>query len=161
MKKALARALTNESVSTDEQLLELWLHGKSANTQRTYRRQAMWFLAFVEKSVFQVTLADVQAFATDLEKSSGLKPSSVGQTLSAVKSLLSFGNKIGILPANVGAAVKLPTVKNTLPMRILPELNVQVMILLETNPRNRALLKLLYAAGLRVSELCSLKWHDL
>ncbi len=156
-----AIALSKDSVSTSEQLVELWLHGKATNTQRTYRREAMWFLAFVEKSIFQVTLADVQAFATYLEKSSGLKPSSMARTLSAVKSLLSFGNKMGVLPANVGAAVKLPTVKNTLPMRILPELNVQVMIALETNPRNRAILKLLYAAGLRVSELCALKWLDL
>lgn len=163
MKKAQLRAIAlgADYVSTDSQLLNLWLHGKSANTQRTYRREATWFLAFVEKSVFQVTLADVQAFATYLEKSSGLAPSSVARTLSAVKSLLSFGNKIGVLPANVGAAVKLPTVKNTLSMRILPELNVQVMIALETDPRNRAILKLLYAAGLRVSELCALKWHDL
>lgn len=162
MRKGLSRAISvgTETVSNDEQLLELWLHGKSANTQRTYRREAKWFLAFVEKSVLQVTLGDVQAFATYLEKSSGLSSSSVARTLSAVKSLLSFGNKIGVLRANVGAAVKLPTIKNTLPMRILPELNVQVMIALETNSRNRVILKLLYAAGLRVSELCALKWHD-
>jgi len=163
MKKALPKAisLNHEEVSTDAQLLDLWLHGKSANTQRTYRREAIWFLTFVEKSIFQVNLGDVQAFATYLEKSSGLAPSSVARTLSAVKSLLSFGNKLGVLTANVGAAVKLPTVKNTLPMRILPEINVQVMIALETNQRNRAILKLLYGAGLRVSELCALKWHDL
>lgn len=163
MKQAINRAaaLGTESVSTDDQLLDLWLHGKSANTRRTYRREACWFLAFVEKSIFQVTLADVQAFATYLEKSSGLKPSSVARTLSAVKSLLSFGNKIGVLKANVGAAVKLPAVKNTLAMRILPEAYVQVMIALETNSRNRVILKLLYAAGLRVSELCALSWHDL
>lgn len=150
-----------EEISTSEQLVNLWLHGKAANTVRTYQREALWFLAFVEKSVFEVTLADVQAFATYLEKSSGLSASSVARTLSAVKSLLSFGNKIGVLPRNVGAAVKLPALKNTLPMRILPELNVQLMIALETNKRNRTILKLLYAAGLRVSELCSLKWCDL
>lgn len=150
-----------EEVSTSEQLIDLWLHGKAANTVRTYRREALWFLAFVEKSVFQVSLADVQAFATYLEKSSGLSPTSVARTLSAVKSLLSFGNKIGVLPRNVGAAVKLPTLKNMLPMRILSEMNVQLMIGLETHPRNRAILKLLYAAGLRVSELCALKWGDL
>jgi integrase/recombinase XerD len=32
---------------------------------------------------------------------------------------------------------------------------------LETDPRNRALLRLFYAAGLRVSELCGLSWVDL
>ncbi len=54
MKQAINRAaaLGTESVSTDDQLLDLWLHGKSANTRRTYRREAMCFLAFVEKSIF-------------------------------------------------------------------------------------------------------------
>lgn len=68
MKKAQNRAIAlgADEVSTDSQIEALWLHGKSANTQRTYRREAMWFLAIVEKSIFQVTLADVQAFATYL-----------------------------------------------------------------------------------------------
>jgi integrase/recombinase XerD len=34
------------------------------------------------------------------------------------------------------------------------------MIALESNPRNKLILKLLYGAGLRVSELCYLKWCD-
>ena len=80
----------------------------------------------------------------------------MARTLSAVRSFLSFGNKIGVLPSNAGAAVKLPAPKQTLAMRILPELTVQVMIALETNQRNRAILKLLYGAGLRGSELCAL-----
>ena len=35
------------------------------------------------------------------------------------------------------------------------------MLALEANPGNSVLLRLLYAAGLRVSELCELKWRDL
>ena len=35
------------------------------------------------------------------------------------------------------------------------------MIALERNPRNAALLRLLYVCGLRVSEICSLKWSML
>ena len=43
---------------------------------------------------------------------------------------------------------------------ILDEAEVHRMIALEPIPRNRALLTLLYAAGLRVSEICLLKWRD-
>ncbi|MGK7873575.1 MAG: tyrosine-type recombinase/integrase [Xenococcaceae cyanobacterium] len=161
MKKTTMVPVEAQQVSTSSELIDLWLHGKSYNTVRTYRREVLWFLSFVEKGAFEVSLGDVQAFATYLEESSGLSSSSVARTLSTVKSFLSFGNKIGVLPSNVGAAVKLPAAKNTLAMRILPESNVQVMIALETNPRNRAILKLLYGAGLRVSELCALKWRDL
>ena len=35
------------------------------------------------------------------------------------------------------------------------------MIRLEPNPRNRALLTLLYGAGLRIAEVCGLRWRDL
>ncbi len=38
---------------------------------------------------------------------------------------------------------------------------VQTMIGLELNKRNRALLKLLYVAGLRVSEVTQLQWFSL
>ena len=36
-----------------------------------------------------------------------------------------------------------------------------VMIALETEPRNHAILSLLYYGGLRVSELCALRWRNL
>jgi integrase/recombinase XerD len=154
--------LTNpDEVRTDQDLIDLWLHGKAFNTVRTYRREVLWFLSYVEKSVFEVGLGDVQAFATYLQSCSGLSSTSVARTLAAVRSFLSFGNKIGVLPKNVGAALKLPAPKNTLAMRILPELTVGLMITLEENLRNRTILKLLYSGGLRVSELCALKWQDL
>ena len=46
---------------------------------------------------------------------------------------------------NVGAPVKVTATKNTLAERILSEEAVQKMLALE--PSNRALLRLLYAAG--------------
>ena len=51
--------------------------------------------------------------------------------------------------------------KNTLAERILAETDVLRMLALEVEPRNRALLTLLYGAGLRISEPCGLKWRDL
>jgi integrase/recombinase XerD len=42
--------------------------------------------------------------------------------------------------------------------RILSEEQVVRLIALERNPRNHALLRLLYLAALRVSEACALRW---
>jgi integrase/recombinase XerD len=78
-----------------------------------------------------------------------------------VKSLYGFGHRLGVLPVDVGAALRLPTQPLTLAQRILPEADVQRLLALEPNTRNRTLLRLLYAAGVRVSELCALTWRDL
>jgi len=153
-----AGALAQRQAETDEQLIALWLHGHSKATQRAYRADVKRFLAYAGKTVQLVTLSDLQAFADSL---SDLAPTSRARILSAVKSLLSFAERTGYTPLNIGAALRLPKLKNKLAERIVSEAAVQKMLALETNPRNHALLRLLYAAGLRVSEACDLCWRDL
>ncbi len=63
--------------------------------------------------------------------------------LSAVKSLLSFGHRIGYLPFDVGRPVRLPRIKDTIAERILSEEVVLNMIAFEPSQRNKALLRLL------------------
>jgi integrase/recombinase XerD len=58
----------------------------------------------------------------------------------------------------VGGVLRLPAVRNELAARILPEADVHRMLSLETNDRNRAVLTLLNASAIRVSELCTLCW---
>jgi integrase/recombinase XerD len=142
---------------TDDQLIRLWLHGRSANTQRAYSTDAERFRAFVRKSLAQVTVGDLQAFGDSLN---ALSDASRARLLSSVKSLLTYGHRIGYLPFNVGAPVRLPRIKDTIAERILPEETVLKMIAFETSPRNKAVIRLLYSAGLRVSELSGLDWKD-
>lgn len=151
---------------SDQQLIELWLHDKAAHSERAYRADVARFVAYVGKPLSSVTLGDLQGFADSMSvPGRGDKPAltSAGRrAMAAVKSLLSFGQKVGFLQFNVGAAVKVK--KNTqarLAERILPESDVHRLIALETNHRNHALLRFLYATGLRVSELCQLTWGDM
>jgi integrase/recombinase XerD len=143
----------------DEKLLAMWVHGLSPHTRRYYLRDAMLFLECTSISLADVTLADVQQFATELANSR-LAQSSQAKMLSAIKSLLSFAYKLGITPVNAGAAFRSPSPKNALAERILPEVEVQQLMTGATNSRDRLILRLLYGAALRVSELAGLKWRD-
>ena len=146
--------------SNDARLVDLWLSLKvSSHTRRAYAAEARRFLDFAAKPLGWVTLADLQAYSAVLEQGS-LKPASQNRALTAIKSLLSFGQEIGYLAFNVGAAVKLRPNRDGLAQRILEESEVAKLIEAAAEGRDRTLLKLLYVSGVRVSELCGLKWCD-
>jgi integrase/recombinase XerD len=142
---------------SDAQLIALWLHGRPLHTQRAYAGDVARFLGGAGKSLLAVTLGDIQGFADSL---GALAPASRYRILSAVKSLLAFGHRIGYLPFDVGRALRLPAVRDRLAERILPEADIHRILNLEPNQRNRALLLVLYASGVRVSEACGLCWRD-
>lgn len=146
--------------ASDEHLIRLWLHGRSDNTRDAYLRDIVQFTSFVDRPLRETGLEDLQDY-TDHLASLGLKPSTRKRKIFAVKSLLSFGQGTGYLIYNVGTAVPAPKVKNQLAERILTEPEVHRMITLEPDLRNRMLVRLFYASGGRVSEICVLKIRDL
>jgi len=144
----------------DAALVELWLGAKvSAHTRRAYRSETGRFLAAVRKPLGLVTLADLQAWSETLGQGR-LRPASQNRALTAIKSLLSFGQETGYLPFNVGAAVKLRPDADRLAQRILDESAVAKLIDRAPAGRDQTILRLLYTSGVRVSELAGLKWCD-
>jgi len=105
-----------------------------------------------------VRLGDVQAYLDTME---GQAPATRANVVAALKSLFSFAQETGYIRFNVGKVLKTPPVKNRLAERIMDQADTLRLVALEPNPRNRALLTLAYAAGLRVSEVCGLRWRDL
>lgn len=141
----------------DDQLIDLWLYGKSAHTRRAYEADVTRLRAFTGGTLGQVTLGDLQAFAASLTGGEATRR----RTVAAVKSLLTFGQKLGYLPFNIGAALQVKSQRDTLAERILGEADVQRMLALETNARNHALLRFMYATGLRNSEVAGLRWRNM
>jgi len=149
-----------KQAESDAQLVELWLHGRSRHTQAAYRADINRFAKHVAKSLHEVTLGDLQTFADQLNLLA-LAPASCHRCLSSIKSLFAFGHRLGYLQFDVARPLRLPGFRDGLADRILDEGEVQRMLALEQQPRNHALLTLIYMAALRVSEACSAKWGHL
>ena len=144
----------------DEQVVGLWLHGRSPHTQKAYSGDVVRFFKNVNKQLSCVTLGDLKVFADSLI-GDGLKPSSQHRVLAAVKSLITFSHKIGYLQYDVSKPLRVPKFRDELSERIMTEAEVQRIFGMENHPRNKLLLRVLYAGGIRVSEVCRLKWKDI
>ncbi len=88
-----------------------------------------------------------------------------GRHLSALRGLFRYACLMGRMPSNPAASVPTPRLERTLPRHLRPS---EIEALLEAPAgregalglRDRALLELLYAAGLRVGELVALNWRE-
>ncbi len=144
----------------DAVLIEMWLHNRPAGTQKNYRRDVRSLLDFVGKPLQEIALEDLQAYASHLNARQ-LKDSTKRSKLNAVKSLFTFGTKLNYFRFNVAAALRLPKRNSILAGRVVKQIEIFKLIDRGTsNPRDRALLKLLYACGLRISEALGLNWDD-
>ncbi len=138
----------------------------SPNTIESYARDLVGLAAFAEKKgqpVEALTLHDLEAFARHL-MSAGLSPRSVARAIACTRGYYRFlllEQQIGADPA---ADLRAPRAWPALPKYLgLDEVD---RLLAEPDPttprglRDKALIELLYATGLRVSELLSLRPGD-
>ena len=152
--------LIPQQADNDEQLMGLWIYGRSRHTQRAYNRDISEFLCWIEKSIRNITLSDLQRYFEHLTEKN-LSIGSIRRTLASIKSLFAFAHKVGYLQFDVGRVLKIPASTNQLAQRILSQEEVQKIIASVGNTRNRLIIKTLYYTGIRISELVALKWKDL
>lgn len=145
------------NVSDDDKFVALFLHGRPERTLREYTRELARFRAAVRDPLRMVTLGDLQDYANGLAH---LSPASQVRALAIVKSMFTFAVRVGYLALNVGAVLKMPAHPSKLAQRILAAEDVGAMIE-AAQGRDRVILTLLYETGIRVSELCALRWEDL
>jgi len=151
---------TVQQAHNDQQVISLWLHGRSPHTQKAYSSDMVRFLKFVNKQLRVITLGDLQSFADSLIEEN-LKPASQNRILAAVKSLITFAYKIGYLQFDISKPLRVSKFRDELSERIMTEAEVQRIIGMENHPRNKLMLRVLYCSGIRVSSLCELCWKDI
>ena len=150
---------------SDRELVRLWLSEKSEHTQRAYQTDLEEFIDWVDKPIQAILLKDVQAYKAYLTNERALATSTVSRKVACVKSLFTFAHKIGYVRFNVGQAVRQPTPRRRLNERLLSHSDVHALFASVGSTRhplrNRAMLRLFYASGIRRSELAGLSWRDL
>jgi integrase/recombinase XerD len=141
--------------------------GLSRNTIESYARDLNGFLAFLKAQAIddfeQVDLGVVSHWLRSLTER-GLSPKSSARHLSALRGLMRFLVREDELEADPTELAARARIGRRLPRPLSVE---QVLRLIETpDPqrvrglRDRAMLSLMYASGLRVSELLGLKLRD-
>lgn len=141
--------------------------GLSPATIDAYRRDLERLCAWCsEHDISQIESlesADVRSFAAS-EHRRGLSPRSVQRRLSGLRRFFRYLRRERIIEGDPGQGVRAPKVRRKLPEVLDVD---QVLALLdipaddELATRDRAMLELFYASGLRVSELAGLTWNRL
>ena len=105
----------------------------------------------------------VRSFLAALARDHGRR--SQGRALSALRTFFRWACRVGEATANPAQRVRTPKAPQTLPRHLRPgEIEVLLAAPSGDSPmaqRDRAILELLYATGLRVAELVGLDWRDL
>jgi integrase/recombinase XerC len=108
-------------------------------------------------------IEDIRAFVA-AEHRRGLSPKSVQRRLSAVRSFYRWLLRHGRIVASPASSIRAPKAPRKLPQVLDPD-EAKALVEVPTDVplglRDRALLELFYSSGLRLSELCALRWHDL
>lgn len=146
----------------------------SLHTVKAYRGDLAHFHAFLARDFLakapeaveldEVDPLAVRSYLAALSRR-GLSRRSQGRALSALRSLFRYARRQGVISINPASGIRTPKQPRDLPRHLRPgEVETLLQIPGGEEPlarRDRALLELLYATGLRVGELVSLDWQDL
>jgi integrase/recombinase XerC len=110
--------------------------------------------------------ADALALRTQLAQlhRAGLDARSIAQVLAALRSYFRFAEREGAIEQSPMAGLKPPKRSKKLPAVLDVDQTqqwVEVPTDAELGRRDRAMLELFYSCGLRLSELCNLRWRDI
>jgi len=141
--------------------------GLAENTLDSYQRDLKKYLQFLKKhgieNFNQTTRKDITHFLAE-QKEKGLASSTLTRNLASIRSFYNFLLKEQLIQANPAVELESPKSEKKLP-RVLSFKDME-LLLEQPEPkevigiRDKAMLELLYATGIRVSELVSLSVND-
>jgi integrase/recombinase XerD len=145
---------------SDSTLIEAFLEalsaerGARANTLDAYARDLEDAGAEIKSGLTYATAEAVEAYVAGLTRR-GLAPATARRRISALRQFYRFLLQDNLRADDPTSRLEAPRRARALPKTLSPE-EITRLIDAAENPRDRALMELLYGAGLRVSELVSL-----
>ena len=143
----------------------LWLEdGLSRNTLESYRRDlrkfALWLEQHHKALLLQGTHADIQGFLAYLVVEQKARATSTSRAISSLKRLYQYLLRQGKISVDPTLQIATPKLPRSLP-KSLTEQDVELLLQAPDTDtplgmRDRSMLEVLYASGLRVSELVGL-----
>jgi len=159
---------TTTTVQRSEELVDrfldaIWMErGLSQNTLGAYRADLMTLsrgLAEHDKSIDQADKADLLAFIAKRVES-GAKPRSTARQLSSFRRFFRYIMREGMRDTDPTADIEMPRIGRSLPQTLTEDEVDSLLNAPNTDEplghRDRAMLEILYATGLRVSELINI-----
>ena len=138
--------------------------GYSTNTVESYKNDLNKFSLFNKnKNIKDITSTDLKEYVKYLNNELS-SSRSISRNISCIKSFYKFLNIEKYINDNPSDVLYEPKIKKSLPNTLTEDEVVSILdIKLETpyDYRNKAMLELMYATGLRVSELVNLKLQDI
>jgi integrase/recombinase XerD len=142
-----------------EGFLALLAARRAPRTVEAYRRDLAHLAAFLGGTPARATTEDLERYLAEL-RAQGLSPATIARRAAAVRSFFRHQQLLGARADNPAADIELPRRRRTLPRTLSPgEAERLIDAANGIHPRDlrdRALVELLYGAGLRVSEAVGL-----
>lgn len=138
----------------------------SSNTIDSYKRDLDKYYVFQtnkNKKLENITKDDIKLYIQEV-KDKNMSDKSIARNISSIRTFYKFLLTEKIIVKNPIELIDLPKLKKTLPS-ILSKEEVEMLLDIKItdsySSRNKAMLELMYASGLRVSELINLTVNDI
>lgn len=165
---SVKRKLRSMEKYTQEYLVYLeQTKGASKNTIQSYKRDINHLISFLKeqgvKDIGRVNTTHIRAYMMSLEKE-GRAASTISRNVASIHSFFQYLFKMGYVSSDISESISAPKIDRKTP----GILSLEEIELLLSQPsstdhkgiRDKAMLELLYATGIRVSELINLKKKD-
>ena len=142
--------------------------GNNSNTVVAYRNDLHQACSYLRQQKIenwqQVTREHIAAYLLEMREGQAYRPTTIARKLAALKSFFRYLRSTGLIASDPVEQLASPRLQKELPHVLGPEqiesLFQQVEVDTPTGMRDLAMLHVLYATGMRVSELVSVNLQD-